>query len=408
MLGLKGIPATFGGVERHVEELSARLAGRGHEVTVYCRRNYTPSGPFDHAQGRPEQCRTGGSLHRGVRLRILPSLSTKHLDAVSHTALAAADIAARPFDVVHFHSAGPALLSFVPRIASRRPCAVVATVHAMDWRRRKWGPFARWWLRRGAWAAVTFPHRTIVVSRRMEGYFAGRGKRVLHIPNGVEAPCRAPLDELRRLGVEKDQYVLWMGRFVPEKRVEDLIAAFLRLGGGLVRQSPERSRMGEGGMKLLLAGEVNEADPYFQSLRSAAGGDPRIIFPGGLYGRAKAEALSNAALVALTSDLEGFPIALLEGMRYGRPVLASDIPENLEAVWPQVNGFTFRTGDPAALHERMAWILAHPAEAAAAGRRAERDSQQYDWDVIAGQVDSVYRAALKTTRNDRSGSGSSC
>jgi glycosyltransferase involved in cell wall biosynthesis len=376
MLGLKGIPATFGGVERHVEELSARLVERGHEVTVYCRRNYTPA----------------GSLHRGVRLRILPSISTKRLDAISHTALAAADIAARHFDVIHFHSAGPALLSFVPRIASRRPCAVVATVHAMDWRRRKWGPIARWWLRRGAWAAVTFPQRTIVVSRRMEEYFARRGKHVVHIPNGVEAPCRAPLDELRRLGVEKDRYVLWMGRFVPEKRVEDLIAAFRPLGGET---------------KLLLAGEVNEADPYFKSLRSAAGGDRRIIFPGGLYGRAKAAALSNAALVSLTSDLEGFPIALLEGMRYGRPVVASDIPENLEALRPQVNGFAFRTGDPASLHERMAWILAHPDEAAAAGRRAEQDSQQYDWEVIAGRVDSVYRSALRVTRSDKCGLGSS-
>jgi glycosyltransferase involved in cell wall biosynthesis len=376
MLGLKGIPATFGGVERHVEELSARLAGRGHEVTVYCRRNYTP----------------GGSLHRGVRLRILPSIPTKHLDAFSHTALAAADIAARPFDVVHFHSAGPALLSFLPRIASRRPCAVVATVHAMDWRRRKWGPLARWCLRRGAWAAVTFPQRTIVVSRRMQDYFARRGKRVVHIPNGVEAPCPAPLAELRGQGIEKDRYVLWMGRFVPEKRVEDLIAAFRPLGGET---------------KLLLAGEVDEADPYFQSLRAAAGGDPRIIFPGGLYGRAKAEALTNAALVALTSDLEGFPIALLEGMRYGRPVLASDIPENLEALWPQVNGYAFRTGDPASLHERMAWILAHPAEAASAARRAEQDSQQYDWDVIAGQVESVYRGALRATRNDERGPASS-
>ena len=377
MLGLKGIPATFGGVERHVEELSARLVQRGHEVTVYCRRNYTPN----------------GALHRGVRLRILPSLSTKHLDAISHTTLAAADIAARQFDVVHFHSVGPALLSFLPRIASRRPCAVVATVHAMDWRRRKWGPLARWCLRRGAWAAVTFPQRTIVVSRRMEEYFARRGKRVVHIPNGVEAPCPAPLDELRRLGIEKDRYVLWMGRFVPEKRVEDLIAAFRQLTGAT---------------RLLLAGEVNESDPYFKSLRAAAAGDPRIIFPGGLYGRAKAEALTNAALVTLTSDLEGFPIALLEGMRYGRPVLASDISENLEAVSPQVNGFFFRTGDPAALHERMVWILGHPAEAAKAAGRAEQDSQLYDWGVIAGQVESVYRAAIGMKRDDERHLDSSC
>ena len=95
-------------------------------------------------------------------------------------------------------------------------------------------------------------------------------------------------------------------------------------------------------------------------------------------------------------------------MRYGRPVLASDIPENLEAVWPQVNGFAFRTGDPASLHERMAWILSHPAEAAAAARRAEQDSRQYDWDLIAGQVESVYRRALGATRSNECGPASTC
>ena len=364
MLGLKGIPAASGGVERHVEELSARLVQHGHEVTVYCRRRYTP----DAAE------------HRGARLRILPGIATKHLDTLSHTALSVADSLRREFDIIHFHSVGPALLSFLPRLASHRPCGVVATVHAMDWRRRKWGPLSRWCLRRGAWAAVTFPHRTIVVSREMAEHFAARGKRAVHIPNGVETPWRVPLEELKRFGIEREGFLLWMGRFVPEKRVEDLVRAFRGIGGYC---------------RLVLAGQADAADPYFRSVRAEAGDDKRILFPGGLYARARAEALSNAGLVVLPSELEGFPIVLLEAMRYGRPVLAGDIPANLEALAPGVNGFAFEVGNVASLRERIAWILAHPVEAAAAGLRAEQDARQYDWDPIALRTEAVYRAALE-------------
>lgn len=361
MIGQKGIPATYGGVERHVEELSRRLDARGHAVTVYCRSHYTPR----------------GSQVPGVALRILPSINTKRLDAISHTALAAMNALREGFDVVHFHAIGPSLLSFIPRALSRR-AAVVATVHSLDWQRRKWGPFARWWLRRGEWAATAFPHRTIVVSRLMEERFRARGKDVLYIPNGVPEPEPAPLSELARHGIAEPGFILWMGRFVPEKRVEDLIAAFRHMPG-------ER--------RLALAGEMDDS-PYCRKLRELAQGDERVIFTGGLYGAAKNAAFAHAEAFVLPSEMEGFPIALLEAMRCGLPVLAGDIPENLQAITPGVNGFAFRTGDATSLREQLEWILSHPVEARAAGERARAEAARYDWDVIATQTEEAYKQAI--------------
>jgi glycosyltransferase involved in cell wall biosynthesis len=361
MLGLKGIPARYGGVERHVEELSARLAARGHDVTAYCRRHYTPP----------------GSSHRGVALRILPSIPTKHLDTPSHTLLATVDLLPRRLDVLHIHSVGPATFAFLPRLLKPR-ARVIVTVHGLDWRRRKWGAVARCFLSLGGRAATAFPHRTIVVSRAMQEYFATRGRETLYIPNGVETPTPAPFDALRRFRIEKEKYILWMGRFVPEKRVEDLIAAFRTL-------STEH--------RLLLAGELDESDPYVRKLRDAAAGDPRIIFTGGLYGTDRAEALTNAALAVLLSELEGFPIALLEAMRYGRPVIASDIPENLEALTPDVNGLAYPVRNVPALSDRLDQALSHPDALLPLAERAARDAARFDWDRIAEQTEAVYLGA---------------
>ena len=363
MIGQKGIPATYGGIERHVEELSARLAQREHQVTAYCRRHYTPE----------------GKSHRGVALKILSSINTKHLDAISHTARAVADAVRRDFDVIHFHAIGPSALVFVPRLLCGKRCAVVMTIHALDWRRRKWGWFARWCLRRSAWTGVRFANRVIAVSQLITDYFNTHSKNVVHIPNGVDAARREPLQELKRFGLSEKKYVLWLGRFVPEKRVENIIAAF--------RKTPSD-------MKLLLAGEIDESNTYVQSLRSAAEDDERIIFSGGLYGSAKAEALSHAAMMVQASDLEGFPIVLLEAMRYGLPILASDIPEHLEVLDPGVTGFVFRTGDVESLRKNLSWAMANRQEMVDTGRRAEREARRYDWEPITEQTEAVYREAV--------------
>ena len=365
MIGQKGIPATIGGVERHVEELSARLASRGHEITVFCRPYYT-----SHR----------GSW-RGVRLASLPSIRTKHLDAITHTALATASVLMGRYDIVHYHAIGPSLLSFAPRMLSRR---VVATVHALDWLRRKWGTGARWFLKTGELAAARFPHEVITVSRLLQERFRKvHGRETHYIPNGVIPGQKRPIKELSRFGLEAGKYVLYLGRFVPEKGCHALVEAFRDL---------------KTDMKLALAGDTAFSGNYLRSLQEAAKGDSRIVFTGALQGDLKDEAFSNAALFVLPSELEGLPIALLEALYYGICVLASDIPENAEALRGDsgvLHGELFHVGSADALRIRMADLLESPDRRRAIGESG-RDFvlETYDWDEIAKRTEEVYRHAI--------------
>jgi glycosyltransferase involved in cell wall biosynthesis len=361
MFGTRGMPATHGGVERAVEELSARLAARGHEVTVFCRNNYC-------ADRRP--------AHRGVRLRYLPAVPTKHLEAASHSILAALAAAAGPYDVVHVHSIGPALFSWIPRLAGKR---VIATVHALDWGRRKWGAAAAAVLRIGARAAARFPHATIVVSRAAGRWLEERHGRVpVYLPNGVTAPAAVPVPATPA-GAPTGPYILYLGRLVPEKRVEDLIVAF--------RRSSYRGR-------LVIAGEGSFADPYVEALRRHAQGDPRVLFAGAVYGGGKEGLLSGAAALVNPSELEGHPIAVLEALAHGVPVLLSDIAEHREILEgegaPPLLGATFKVRDPLDLARCLRRLPPGPQDDPARRVRRDHVRRRFDWDRIADATIAVY------------------
>ncbi len=169
MVGQKGIPATFGGIETCVEQLASALVARRHKVRVYCRNNYTPTGV--------------GNCYKGVDLRRLPSIGSKHLDAISHTAFSLADAAFGDADLVHFHGVGPGALVPMARLAGM---PVVVTVHAADWLRDKWSGPARFCLRRGLDIAVRYAQVLTTVSLSMVDFLADTyGVRTVYIPNGV-------------------------------------------------------------------------------------------------------------------------------------------------------------------------------------------------------------------------------
>jgi glycosyltransferase involved in cell wall biosynthesis len=359
MIGQKGVPATFGGIERHVEELSRRLTVSGCEVIAYCRTHYTPK----------------DAALPGVRLVRLPSVDTKHLDAISHTMLATAHVLGQGVDVVHYHALGPSSLAFLPRLLGRK---VVVTVHGLDWRREKWGPVASAFLRLCEWSATNFPHVTIVVSRSLESHFRRAGAHSLrYIPNGTVLPTPAPAGPAEEMGFAPGRYLLFVGRLVPEKGLHVLLRAHRE-------HAPE--------WPLAIAGEGHFTDDYVATCRRAAGDNARFL--GSVYGERLASLQQHAALVVAPSSLEGLSIALLEAMSIGRPVLASDIPENVEVV--DGVGEVFRAGDSDDLGRRMRSLLGEPDRLSEMGRHArDRIATEYDWDRVADETRAVYEGLLR-------------
>lgn len=356
MIGQKGVPATYGGIERHVEELAVRLEARGVQVSVYCRPHYTP-----------EDARLGD-----VELLRLPSIHTKHLDAITHSVLCSAHAAISAADIVHFHALGPSALAFGPRLFGKK---VVTTVHGLDWAREKWGWAASQFLRACEWSATRFPHRTVVVSQTLEKYFRERGaKNVSYIPNGTPLPAEAPSAPLAPLDLEPERYVLFVGRLVPEKGLHVLVEAHRRA-------TPE--------WPLIIVGEGHFTEDYVDACRKIAA--PSVRFVGPRYGEELYALQQHAAVVVAPSSLEGLSIALLEAMSFGRPVLGSDIPENLEVLGGV--GQSFRMGDAEDLGRRLRAMLEDPKGRQEMGKKGrDRIATEYDWDRVVTATKSLYEA----------------
>lgn len=367
MIGQKGMPATYGGIERHVEELSSRLAALGHHVTVYCRRSYGAV-PLDS--------------YRGVRLRHTATLPSKHLDALVHAATSTvAAMRDRP-DIVHYHGLGPALLSPLPRYLSRT--RVVLTAHGLDHQRAKWGLLARAALGAGYWLGGHVPHARVAVSRGLAAHLAARFPGpVRYIPNGVVTPEPIPARQITsRFGLTAGGYLLLVGRLVPEKSADLLIRAFRRVPTEL---------------RLAIVGGSAFTDDFVERLRAEAAGDHRIVFTGFAYGDLLAELYSNAAGFVQPSRLEGLPLTLLEAASYGLPVVASDIPPHQEVLRADGPGRRlFRDGVEDDLVRALCLLLADlHREREGAQTLRERVAMEYRWDTAAWELDRLYQDLVR-------------
>jgi glycosyltransferase involved in cell wall biosynthesis len=361
MIGLRGIPATYGGVERAVEELAANLADRGHDVTVYARSAY---------------CEAGREEFRNISITRLPQINTKHLEAASHTFLALLHaLTMRDFDVIHLHATGPGAMAPFARLAG---VPVVVTIQGLDWRREKWGKGARRVLRMASRLAAKSPDRAIVVSRELERHYRDElGASTSYIPNGVE-PDSPPSTAPAVLDLEPDSYVLFMGRLVPEKHVHTLIRAY---------------RQVEGSTPLVIAGPGTHSPEYVDEITHLAEEDDRVRVVGPQYGGEKAWLLHNARVFVQPSSIEGLPIALLEALAAGCFPVVSAIPENLEPVTVDGSrlGASFPVGDEAALAGAVRAAIDHPDAPQTGKRLSEHVRREYDWGSIAGRTEEIYR-----------------
>lgn len=365
-VGQRGIPATFGGIEHHVEQLGAGLAIRGHDVTVYCRTNYTARRPAEY---------------QGMRLRHLPTIDTKHLDAIVHSSLATVAALRGRFDIIHYHGLGPGLLAPLPRYLSRS--RVVLTVHALDYERAKWGRLAQAVLRTGGWMSGRVPDSTIAVSQALVLHYASRHRRlVAHIPNGVRPPTFRPAAAVsRRFRLEESGYVLFVGRLVPEKAPDLLIRAF--------RHLPQK-------LKLVIAGGSSFSDRYVEKLRALAAADSRVVLTGPVFASDLEELYSNATAFVAPSALEGLPLTLLEAASYGVPVVASAIDPHIEVLGADSAGHRlFPPGDVNGLVTSLRCTLADPqGERRGAEEVRLRVLTDYSWEQTAEATEALYRRVL--------------
>ena len=366
MLGHKRVPSREGGVEIVVEELSTRMAAAGHDVTCLNRAGRHVSGKEYAAGSRREL--------KGVRIRTVPALDRKGLAAMTASVTGAVAAAFSSCDVVHFHAEGPCAMLWLPRLFGKR---CVATVHGLDHRRAKWGRFARAYILLGEKCAVRFAHEIIVLSRAVQQYFLDTyGRETVFIPNGVTPPEHRSADRIREtFGLEERNYILYLGRLVPEKGIHYLIEAYRQL---------------DTDKKLVIAGGLSDSGTYPQELKALAGDHPGILFTGFVQGRVLEELYSNAYVYVLPSDLEGMPLSLLEAMSYGNCCLVSDIPECTEVV--EDKAAVFERGNVQSLREKLRQLCGDEDLT----RRYRQEAAgficgKYDWDTVTERTLELYQ-----------------
>ena len=369
MIGHKFIPSRDGGVEVVVSNLAPHLAGIGYDVTCYNRTNK-----------QFKKLRKNGSLmreYRGVHLVWTPTVDRRGLAAMTSSVFATVMASFSRFDLVHFHTEGPCILCWLPKLFGKK---VVVTVHGLDHMRQKWGKFASWYIMQGEKAAVRHASSIIVLSKGVRTYFREKyGRETVLIPNGIDPAEIKPACEItKQFGLVSREYILFLGRLVPEKAIHYLIKAYQMLRTD---------------KKLVIVGATSDTDDYVRQLYAMAGNSSSIIFTGFQEGLVAEELYSNAYLYVLPSDLEGMPLTLLEAMNYGCCCVTSDIGECADVM--DGCGFTFPRGDVEILRETLQDLCDHPEKAEAHRSEARKVvSSKYTWQDITAQTDELYSKLL--------------
>lgn len=366
MLGHKRIPSREGGIEIVVEELSTRMVKLGHQVTCFNRKGHHVSGSeFDSSQL---------SEYKGVKLKPVWTLDRKGLAAMTSSLCAAIKAAFGKYDVVHFHAEGLCAMLWIPKLFGKR---CIATIHGIDWQRAKWGDFASKYIKFGEKVAAKYADEIIVLSEGVQKYFKDtHGRKTVFIPNGVNRPVIRESQLIKeKFDLDKDSYILFLGRLVPEKGISYLIEAFKQINTN---------------KKLLIAGGSSDTDEFLQNLKKLAKNDERIIFTGFVQGQLLEELYSNAYVYVLPSDLEGMPLSLLEAMSYGNCCVVSDIAECTEVV--ENKAVVFQKSNVEQLKEKLQDLCDHPGQV-----KLYKDSasdficKKYNWDDVVDKTVTLYQ-----------------
>lgn len=367
MIGQKRIPSREGGVEIVVEELATRMVQLGHDVTCYNRGG-------KHVLDKEQKVEKLKEF-KGVQLKKVWTIDKKGLAAMTASFFATICALFSKAEVVHYHAEGPCAWMWIIKYFSKK--RVAATIHGLDWQRAKWGGFATKYIKHGEKVAVKYADAIIVLSKNVQDYFKKEYNReTVFIPNGVSKPEIIKADIItKKYGLKKDNYILFLGRIVPEKGIHYLIDAYNKI---------------KTDKKLVIAGSGSDTDIYFQELKEKSKDNDNIIFTGFVQGKELYELYSNAYIYSLPSDLEGMPLSLLEAMSYGNCCLTSDIPECSTVM--EDKGVTFKKSNINDLTKVLQKLCSDKDLV----KQYKKDSQsyildKYNWDDVVEKTLELYR-----------------
>jgi len=353
IVGTRGMLWRYSGIEVSVNEAAKCLGERGYKIVIYCRKLKNVLIP--------------GYLCKNIKLVYIPTVNSKHLGTFIHAFFSTLHLIFSDIDIAHFHALGPSFFAFLPRLFGKK---TIVTIHCLDWKRKKWKYPAKIFLKICEYTAIFFPHKTTVVSKTLKYYFEKKfRKNIYFIPNAVNINNPSQQEEGN---IKKLNYMLFVGRLVPEKGIHHLIKAFNAL---------------DTDKELIIAGESSFTDDYAAYLRRMAGKNTKFL---GFVGDRELDRLyRNAYIFILPSEVEGSSLSLLEAMSYGRCVVVSDIPECLEIIHDC--GISFRCGDYLDLKDKLQYLIDNPDIVSMMGLKARRRiSERYNWDIIIDELERLY------------------
>lgn len=365
MLGHKCLPSREGGVEVVVEQLATAMVARGHEVTCFERRR-------KHQKKEIHD-------YQGITIRPVWTIDRKGFSAVTSSGSASFLAAIGEYDIVHYHAEGSCIMLWLAKLLGKR---CIVTVHGLDHQRAKWGKVAKTCIRMGEQIAAKFADEIIVLSESEKQYFwENYHRKTIFIPNGVNDIEVREADLIRKkYCLKKDDYILFLGRLVPEKGIHYLIKAYQQL-------HTEK--------KLVIAGASSDTDAYVHSLRLLAQGNPNIVFTGFVEGRMLEELYSNAYFYVLFSELEGMPLSLMEAMSVGNCCVVSDIEECVAVT--EDHAVICKKGEWKDLKKKMQKLCDKP-ELVQKYRAASAEfiCPKYHWNNIVDQTLDVYSTDIES------------
>jgi len=369
IMGTRGVPAAYGGFETFAEELGARLAARGHAVTVYGRAHVVPDGLREH---------------RGIRLRVLPTIRHKYLDTVAHTALSVLDGLFRGFDVVLICNNANAPLALVPRLAGAK---VALNVDGLEWQRGKWNRLGRWYYQACAALSPKLPIVLVSDARVIAQWYREHYRRAtVLIPYGADTRRLPPGETLARFGLAGGRYLLYVSRLEPENHADTVIEAYGRAGGlaGL-------------GIPLVAVGDAPYATGFKASIEALASATPGTILTGYVFGDGYVELQSNTLLYVQATEVGGTHPALVEAMGRGACIVANDVPEHREVLGDA--GEYYARNDTASLAVMLSRLVDDGAERARLGvAAAERAAARFSWDHVTDEYETLFERMLTGRR----------